>query len=103
VTGRQGAGPAEVRPGGDVAPSFDAALCGVDGPLESLTFERLLGALESVTGRLATGELGIEAAADLYEQAQILHEAARKRLEAVEARIGRATRRVDAKPGETST
>jgi exodeoxyribonuclease VII small subunit len=67
--------------------NFDPKLCGVDGPLESLTFEELLAALEFATGRLANGELGIEAAADLYEQAEVLHAAASDRLAAVEARI----------------
>jgi exodeoxyribonuclease VII small subunit len=71
---------------------FDAKLCEVDGPLESLSFEQLLAALELVTGRLASGELGIEAAADLYEQAEILHAAAQERLAAVEARIERLSR-----------
>jgi exodeoxyribonuclease VII small subunit len=69
--------------------NFDPKLCGVDGPLEALTFEELLAALELVTGRLATGDLGIEAAADLYEQAELLHAAASQRLAAVEARIER--------------
>ena len=73
-----GTGSAGPDPGGrtsadaspDPAAGFDPAACGVDGPLESLTFEQILSALESVTGRLAGGELGIEAAADLYEQAE---------------------------------
>jgi exodeoxyribonuclease VII small subunit len=69
--------------------SFDPKLCGVDGPLASLTFEELLAALEVVTGRLANGDLGIEAAADVYEQAELLHAAATERLAAVEARIER--------------
>jgi exodeoxyribonuclease VII small subunit len=69
--------------------NFDPKLCGADGPLEALTFEELLAALELVTGRLATGDLGIEAAADLYEQAELLHAAASQRLAAVEARIER--------------
>jgi exodeoxyribonuclease VII small subunit len=75
-------------PGGTGGPpEFDPELCGVSGPLEGLSFEQLLAALESVTARLADGELGIEAAADLYEQAEILHAAATERLAAVEARI----------------
>ena len=82
------AAPAAPPPGPAAAP-FDPTLCGVDGPLESLTFEELLGALELVTGRLANGELGIEAAAGLYEQAEILYSAAQERLAAVEARINR--------------
>lgn len=68
---------------------FDPKLSGVQKPLEALTFEELITALELVTNRLASGELGIEAAADLYEQAEILHSAARERLAAVEARIAR--------------
>ncbi len=71
------------------AAEFDPELCGVPEPLERLTFEELLGALELLTARLASGELGIEAAADLYEQAELLHDAAQERLDAVEARIGR--------------
>ena len=68
---------------------FDAQLAGVGGPIEDLTFEELLAALERVTGRLASGEIGIEAAADLYEQAEILYNAAEARLAAVEARIAK--------------
>jgi exodeoxyribonuclease VII small subunit len=64
-------------------------LCGVAGPLESLSFEELLAALERVTERMANGDLGIEAAADLYEQAEILHAAAEERLAAVEERVSR--------------
>ena len=72
--------------------SLKPNLCGVDKPLDGLAFEELLAALELVTSRLASGELGIEAAADLYEQAEILHAAAQERLAAVEARIGRLSR-----------
>jgi exodeoxyribonuclease VII small subunit len=71
---------------------FDPALSGAPGPLSSLSFEQLLDALEVVTARLASGELGIEAATDLYEQAEILHAAAEERLAAVEARIDRLRR-----------
>jgi exodeoxyribonuclease VII small subunit len=70
---------------------FDPELVGVPGPLESLTFEQVLAALEEVTKRMASGDLGIEAATDLYEQAELLHAAARERLAAVEARIARLT------------
>jgi exodeoxyribonuclease VII small subunit len=68
---------------------FDAELAGTSGPLSSLTFEEILAALEQVTGRMASGELGIEAATDLYEQAEMLYAAARSRLEAVEDRVSR--------------
>ncbi len=75
------------RPGERAA--FNPELSGVGGPLETLTFEELLAALERVAARLAGGELGIETAADLYEQAELLYEAAGERLAAVEARIER--------------
>ena len=85
LASRKATGPGAKLPG----LNFDPKLCGVDGPLGSLTFEELLAALELVTGRLANGDLGIEAAADLYEQAELLHTAASERLAAVEARIER--------------
>jgi exodeoxyribonuclease VII small subunit len=81
-------GPKTSRTKGERA-AFDSRLCGVNGPLETLTFEELLAALELVATRLAGGELGIEAAVDLYEQAELLHEAAQERLAAVEARVER--------------
>ncbi len=81
-------------------PAFDPQLTGASGPLETLTFEELVAALERVAARLAAGELGIEAAADLYEQAELLYEAAQERLAAVEERIERLnqTQRGSASP-----
>jgi exodeoxyribonuclease VII small subunit len=54
---------------------------------ESMTFEQLLSALEKLTDRMASGEIGIEEAADLYEQAELLHALATERLARVQARI----------------
>jgi len=51
------------------------------------TFEDLMTELEAVTERLAAGDLGIEAAADLYEQAERLHALASERLAQVQARV----------------
>jgi exodeoxyribonuclease VII small subunit len=51
------------------------------------TFEELMAALEEVTERLAAGDLGIEAAVDLYEEAQRLHALASERLAQVQARV----------------
>jgi exodeoxyribonuclease VII small subunit len=51
------------------------------------TFEELMNALEEVTARLAAGDLGIEAAVDLYEEAQQLHALASARLAQVQARV----------------
>ena len=55
--------------------------------LSKLTFEQMLARLEQLTERLASGDIGIEAAADLYEQAQRLHGAATERLARVQDRI----------------
>ncbi len=84
----------DARPPADGGPprprvAFDPQLTGASGSLETLTFEELVAALERVAARLAGGELGIEAAADLYEQAELLYEAAQERLAAVEERIER--------------
>lgn len=54
-----------------------------------LTFEQLLERLEELTGRMASGEVGIEEAADLYEEAGRVYDAARHRLAAVQERIER--------------
>jgi exodeoxyribonuclease VII small subunit len=54
---------------------------------DSRTFEELMAALEHVTERLAAGDLGIEAAVDLYEEAQRLHARASERLAQVQARV----------------
>jgi exodeoxyribonuclease VII small subunit len=68
--------------------------------LGALTFEQLLERLEELTGKLASGEVGIEEAADLYEEAGRVYAAARDRLAAVEARIERLRAAND--PGPTS-
>jgi exodeoxyribonuclease VII small subunit len=89
--GRTGPTPgrSENAPQNEGPAAFDPKLTGVSGPLDTLTFEELVAALERVASRLAGGDLGIEAAADLYEQAELLYEAAQERLAAVEARIER--------------
>lgn len=53
------------------------------------TFEELMAQLEDVTARLAAGDIGIEAAADLYERATRLHAQAAERLEQVRSRVER--------------
>jgi exodeoxyribonuclease VII small subunit len=62
---------------------------------DTLTFEQLVAVLEELTDRMASGEIGIEEAADLYEQAEQLHALAAERLARVQARIeARAARAV---------
>jgi exodeoxyribonuclease VII small subunit len=65
-----------------------------DGPDDDAgrSFEELMTELESVTERLAAGDLGIEAAADLYERAEKLHALAAERLSQVKARVERLGR-----------
>ena len=55
--------------------------------LSTLTFEQLLEALEAITRRMASGDIGIEAVADLYEEAGRLHAEAGERLERVRRRL----------------
>ncbi len=54
---------------------------------EALTYEQIVEQLEAVTAQLAGGTAGIEAAADLFEQAQKLHAAASARLDQVRQRL----------------
>jgi exodeoxyribonuclease VII small subunit len=58
-----------------------------DDRYDAMTFEQLVAALEQLTDRMASGEIGIEEAADLYEQAEQLHARATERLARVQARI----------------
>jgi exodeoxyribonuclease VII small subunit len=62
------------------------------------TFEELMTELETVTERLAAGDLGIEAAADLYEQALRLHALASERLAQVQARVEALTASPERRP-----
>jgi exodeoxyribonuclease VII small subunit len=52
-----------------------------------MTFEQLVAALEQLTERMASGQIGIEEAAELYEEAERIHGLAAERLARVQARI----------------
>jgi len=54
---------------------------------DARSFEEVVAELEDVVRRMSGTDIGIEEAADLYEKARALHDAAAARLEAVEARI----------------
>lgn len=58
-----------------------------DPIVEELRYEEIVEQLEAVTDQLASGAVGIEAAADLYERAGRLHAAASARLDAVRHRL----------------
>jgi exodeoxyribonuclease VII small subunit len=54
---------------------------------DALTYEQLVTKLEELTARMASGDIGIEEAADLYEEAGRLHALAAERLARVQERI----------------
>ena len=69
------------------------------GRYEAMTFEELVATLESLTERMASGQIGVEEAADLYEEAERLHRLASERLARVQARIdARAAGRESGRP-----
>ena len=51
------------------------------------TFEELVAELEALTDRMAAGDIGIEEATALYEEAGRLHALASERLARVQQRI----------------
>ena len=51
------------------------------------TYEQLLGDLEALVGKMATGGIGIEESTSLFEEATRLHRLATERLQAIEDRI----------------
>jgi exodeoxyribonuclease VII small subunit len=53
----------------------------------AMSYEQLVAALEALTNRLASDEIGIEDAADLFEEAGRLHALASERLARVRERI----------------
>jgi exodeoxyribonuclease VII small subunit len=55
--------------------------------LDGLTYEALVEMLEDLTRRIASGEVGIEEASELYERAGVIHRLAEERLAQVRARI----------------
>jgi exodeoxyribonuclease VII small subunit len=57
--------------------------------LNRLTYEELVEMLEDLTRRIASGEVGIEEASELYERAGAIHRLAAERLTHVRARIER--------------
>jgi exodeoxyribonuclease VII small subunit len=54
---------------------------------DAVTYEQLVEKLEALTHRMASGDIGIEEAADLYEEAGRLHALAVERLARVQERI----------------
>jgi exodeoxyribonuclease VII small subunit len=66
--------------------------------LDAMTYEELVAELESLTAQMAAGDIGIEAAAELYERAGVLHAAASERLAKVQERIDKLAPPADDEP-----
>ncbi|MGH9055284.1 MAG: exodeoxyribonuclease VII small subunit [Acidimicrobiales bacterium] len=81
-----------VEPGGSLPAGAGDAGSGAGGVDDGRSFEELMDELEQATERLATGELGIEAAAELFERAERLHGLAAARLAQVQERVDRLAR-----------
>lgn len=64
---------------------------GAEPDYDAMTYEQLLDVLEELTARMASGDVGIEQATELYERADRLHTLAAERLEKVQDRIARLT------------
>jgi exodeoxyribonuclease VII small subunit len=58
-----------------------------DDGFDRLSYEELVAELESLTRRMAAGDIGIEEATDLYERAGVVHAKAAERLAKVRGRI----------------
>jgi exodeoxyribonuclease VII small subunit len=61
--------------------------CGTTADEAKFTYEQLVERLEAITRQMAAGDIGIEEAADLYEEAGRLHALAAERLAKVQERI----------------
>jgi exodeoxyribonuclease VII small subunit len=59
---------------------------------DGMTYEQLVAQLEALTSRMAAGDIGIEEAAALYEEAGRLHDQAAARLARVQERIDQLKR-----------
>jgi len=66
--------------------------------VDAMSYEQLVAELELVTRRLASDDIGIEHAADLYEEAGRLHAAATARLARVRERIARLEQAPSVRP-----
>ena len=70
-------------------PGAEPALGNEAAAADSMSYEQLVEALEQLTQRMADGDIGIEEAVELYEQAGRLHAMAAERLARVQERIER--------------
>jgi len=55
--------------------------------LQQMPYEELIANLEAITSKMASGEIGIEEATDLYATAKMIYKMASDRLESIRLRI----------------
>ncbi len=70
-------------------------------PIEDMTFEEALRALEGVVRQLEGGEVPLDDSINLYERGEALREACQARLDAAQARIEKIVQGADGKPSGT--
>ena len=70
-----------------------------DKPVESMSFEEAMGALEQVVGALERGEVPLEQSIALYERGAALKAHCEKRLEAARLRVEKIVMGADGAPG----
>ncbi len=68
---------------GDLGKATEA----VEDQYASLTYEQLVERLEELADNMSSGQLGIESATALYEEARTIHALAQARLDGVRKRI----------------
>ena len=73
----------------------------MERPIEELSFEDALKELETIVGRLESGEAKLQEAIDLYERGDQLRRQCAARLDSAQARIEKITLTPDGRPGGT--
>ena len=67
-------------------------------PIEQMSFEQALSALENVVQQLERGDVPLDQSISLYERGEALRAACQKRLDAAQARIEKIVAGADGKP-----
>ena len=72
-----------------------------DKPIEQMSFEEALRALEGVVRQLESGDVPLDESISLYERGEALRKACQARLDAAQARIEKIVQGSDGKPAGT--
>ncbi|MEE4200153.1 exodeoxyribonuclease VII small subunit [Erythrobacter sp.] len=71
-------------------------------PIEEMSFEEALKALEEVVAKLERGDVPLDQSIDLYERGEKLRAACQKRLDNAQARIEKIVAGADGRPAGTA-